>query len=480
MTRSVRRLTSHEAVLKAVELYDELGADQFLARHGFGRSYRYQLVHGGRDYDSKAVAGVAFGFQFPHLGPLRSTEFSGGTSGAAGVLGRLGFDIRTIATRPAAASPRTERAAVAAPRVALRASEQDVPAADEVEGPIRLVGCVKTKRSEPAPAQDLYISDLFKKRRAYVQSLGGRWFILSAQHGLVAPDDVLDPYDMALKEQAAQYRAHWGRQVVEALLERLGPLEGRQFEVHAGAAYVDALRQPLTAAGGRLLLPLAGLGQGQQLSWYLQRSAAAARGEPGLDCVEAAVAVLTDLQAARSPRGFPWGRGDLAAPGLYAWHVDDEGSRHLSSGLHVEVRSGLVYAGQAGATAWPSGSRRSSTLLSRIGSNHLRGRISASTWRLSLAAVLTDQLSLELVGGELTAPSKIRLTEWMSHHLRLTVHPVMDRDGLSVLEHAVLALLDPPLNLDGMSSTSVRASLSQLRAKIKQLRSDLVRGEGAL
>lgn len=472
MTRSIRRLTSPEAVLKAMELYDELGAEEFLARHGFGRSYRYQLAHGGRDYDSKAVAGVAFGFQFPHLGPLRSTEFSGGTSGAAEVLQRLGFDIRTIATGPTTESPRTERATVAAPMVALRAPELGVPAADGVEGPICLVGCVKTKRSEPAPAQDLYISDLFKKRRAYVQSAGGRWFILSAQHGLVAPDDVLEPYDMALKEQPAQYRDRWGRQVVEALLERLGSLEGRLFEVHAGAAYVDALRQPLTAAGGGLLLPLAGLTQGQQLSWYLQRSAPAARGKLGLDDVEAAVAVLTDLQAARSPRGFPWGRSDLAAPGLYAWHVDDEGALHLSNGLHVEVRSGLVYAGQAGATAWPSGTRRSSTLLSRIGSNHLRGRISASTWRFSLAAVLADQLSLELVDGELTAPSQVRLTEWMSQHLRLNVHPTPDRDGLGDLEHAVLTRLDPPLNLDGMSSTSVRASLSQLRAKIKSLRSD--------
>lgn len=480
MTRSIRRLTSPEAVLKALELHNELGAEEFLARHGFGRSYRYQLVHGGRDYDSKAVAGVAFGFQYPHLGPLRSTEFTGGASGAAEVLQRLGFDIRTIATRPAAASPRTERAAVAAPRVALPASDPVVPTTGGLEGPIHLVGCVKTKRSEPAPAQDLYISDLFKKRRAYVQSAGGRWFILSAQHGLVAPDDVLEPYDMALKEQPAQYRERWGRQVVEALLERLGSLEGRLFEVHAGATYADALRQPLTAAGGRLVLPLAGLAQGQQLSWYLQRSAAAVRGKPGLDEIEAAVAALADLQAARPPHGFPWGRSDLAAPGLYAWHVDDEGALHLSSGLHAEVRSGLVYAGQAGATAWPSGTRRSSTLLSRIGSNHLRGRISASTWRLSLAAALADQLSLELVAGELTATSQLRLMEWMSHHLRLNVHPVIDRDGLSVLEHTVLARLDPALNLDGMSSTSVRAALRQLRAEMTRSPSGRVRVEGGL
>jgi hypothetical protein len=79
-------------VLRAIEEYDRLGQDQFLAEHGFGRATAYLLVHNGRSYDSKAILGVAYGVATGV--PLASREFSGGVHGAAGVLRKLGFEIR--------------------------------------------------------------------------------------------------------------------------------------------------------------------------------------------------------------------------------------------------------------------------------------------------------------------------------------------------------------------------------------------------
>lgn len=131
------------------------------------------------------------------------------------------------------------------------------------------------------------------------------------------------------------------------------------------------------------------------------------------------------------------------------------------------MAAGLVYAGQAGATTGPTGVRPTSTLRSRIGGNHLGGRISASTWRKTLAASLARPLRLEVVRGELTPPSHRVLTQWMGVHLRLTVHPVPHRDALGALEHAVLARLDPALNLAGMPRTSLRTQLSALRAALE-------------
>jgi hypothetical protein len=81
-------------VLRAIEEYDRLGQDQFLAEHGFGRATAYLLIHNGRSYDSKAILGVAYGFVTGT--PLLSREFSGGVHGAAGVLGKLGFEIRNV------------------------------------------------------------------------------------------------------------------------------------------------------------------------------------------------------------------------------------------------------------------------------------------------------------------------------------------------------------------------------------------------
>jgi hypothetical protein len=107
---------------------------------------------------------------------------------------------------------------------------------------VLLLGCVKGKGAGPAPTRELDTSDLFRKRRPYADASGSPWFVLSALHGLVHPDDVLEPYDLALANQLVAYRARWGRHVVEQMERHLGPLRGTTFEVHAGAAYVEAVR----------------------------------------------------------------------------------------------------------------------------------------------------------------------------------------------------------------------------------------------
>jgi hypothetical protein len=84
-------------VVRAIEEYDRLGQDQFLAEHGFGRARTYLLIHNGRSYDSKAILGVAYGYATGV--PLASHEFSGGVHGAAGVLRKLGFEVRDVRGR---------------------------------------------------------------------------------------------------------------------------------------------------------------------------------------------------------------------------------------------------------------------------------------------------------------------------------------------------------------------------------------------
>lgn len=44
------------------------------------------------------------------------------------------------------------------------------------------------KRPGPAPAADLYTSDWFRKARAYAERYADTWFVLSALHGVLAPD----------------------------------------------------------------------------------------------------------------------------------------------------------------------------------------------------------------------------------------------------------------------------------------------------
>lgn len=124
---------------------------------------------------------------------------------------------------------------------------------------------------------------------------------------------------------------------------------------------------------------------------------------------------------------------------------------------------GLVYAGQAGATRQPSGRRSDSTLLSRIGANHLRGSVGASTWRLALASILAAELSAVAIARPWDRASESALTTWMQQHLSVITVPIADEARLAALEREVLHRLDPPLNLDGMPATPLRSTLPARR-----------------
>jgi hypothetical protein len=91
---SFSAISSRSAVSAAIAEFDSLGRDAFLEKYGFGPAKSYFLVANGLEYDSKAIVGAAHGFQFPHLGPLSCTEFSGGMATVVPLLRRLGFEIR--------------------------------------------------------------------------------------------------------------------------------------------------------------------------------------------------------------------------------------------------------------------------------------------------------------------------------------------------------------------------------------------------
>lgn len=78
-------------VVQEVSECDRLGAPGFLRQYGFSRSRGYDLVHEGRDYPSKAIAGVAHRYATGELASSRS--FDGGKRGAARILRDLGFTV---------------------------------------------------------------------------------------------------------------------------------------------------------------------------------------------------------------------------------------------------------------------------------------------------------------------------------------------------------------------------------------------------
>ena len=90
---------------------------------------------------------------------------------------------------------------------------------------------------------------------------------------------------------------------------------------------------------------------------------------------------------------------------------------------------------------------------------HLAGSHEFSTFRRTLGAVIAS------ANGS-TNVNEQELSEWMQEHLKVVAVPFDDRDELGRLEKRVLTALDPPLNLQGMSSNPLRKRLKILRAVV--------------
>ena len=178
------------------------------------------------------------------------------------------------------------------------------------------------------------------------------------------------------------------------------------------------------------------------------------------ETLERAIARLADganamaVSDARLRTALPEG------PGLYAWWGDAEAMGALNGAFEEPVR-GPLYAGQAGAAS-------AANLRARVWNNHVRGNIGRSTFRLTLAAVLRDELHLELQdAGRLTVQSNRHLTAWVHDHLAVAFVD-WPEDSLHDTEAQVLRALDPPLNLQGMDATPTRAHLRELRARLAE------------
>lgn len=89
---SLGRLTSPEAVRRAMSEFDHLKGPAFFDKHKVSRSRDYFIDYGGRYYDAAAITAVAYSFQHPNEGLLRKSELKGAETPEM-ALRRLGFTV---------------------------------------------------------------------------------------------------------------------------------------------------------------------------------------------------------------------------------------------------------------------------------------------------------------------------------------------------------------------------------------------------
>ena len=84
---------TRDSVLKTIQEFDRIGRKKFLEKYGYGSAKAYWLVYEYRNYDSKAIIGVARKYVRPGSRPLKCSEFSGGKATVQRKLENLGFTV---------------------------------------------------------------------------------------------------------------------------------------------------------------------------------------------------------------------------------------------------------------------------------------------------------------------------------------------------------------------------------------------------
>ena len=138
---------------------------------------------------------------------------------------------------------------------------------------IFLVACVKKKNRKNSgcvPAKDLYQSPWFKKAREYVEWHQALWFILSAEYGLLSPDDMTAPYDQTLNDMKDKARRDWAERVKKEMDRGLPAAE--KVVILAGEKYRENIMHYLDCRFACIEIPMEGMGIGEQLAWLTKQN----------------------------------------------------------------------------------------------------------------------------------------------------------------------------------------------------------------
>ena len=126
---------------------------------------------------------------------------------------------------------------------------------------IVLISCVRQKLPHRAKVKDIYVSTLFKLSLKYARKLQPDGiFVLSAKHGLLPLEKVIEPYEETLKSKPAGEIEIWASCVLDQI-KAICSIDQTEFILLAG----DRYRKYLLPHIKHCTIPLEGLRIGEQL-----------------------------------------------------------------------------------------------------------------------------------------------------------------------------------------------------------------------
>lgn len=302
-----------------------------------------------------------------------------------------------------------------------------------------LIGCGHTKRKSAAPARLLYTSNRFQTACASAETLGAKYFIVSGLHGLVKPEQVLEPYDLHLDNLDTDEKREWSAKVIADLRRVSDP---GKLCILSTTAYSDPIVQSIASCKDMppVSAPLAEIDERYHEAWHQQALAASKRVND--------LRGLYDLIDNARSRGKTFQLGELSKQelptrGVYVFLDSREPNFDGTSPRIVRI----------GTHAVSEGSK--STLRTRL-RNHLglangSGSHRGSIFRLHVGRAMLDKENaldqLQSWGSGQDAPAEIRAKE-QEHEVRVG-------DYLRKLEVFIIEIDDEP------SKHSLRASVER-------------------
>ena len=111
---------------------------------------------------------------------------------------------------------------------------------------IALISCVSQKADYKTEARNMYTSTLFTKGMKYIETIlkPDKAFILSAKHGLLKLDEVIEPYNETLNTKKKSERQEWAKTVFSQIQKECD-VNNDNFIFLAGKKYYKDLTQYL-------------------------------------------------------------------------------------------------------------------------------------------------------------------------------------------------------------------------------------------
>lgn len=317
---------------------------------------------------------------------------------------------------------------------------------------ICLISCSKKKKKDNNKilASERYNSPLFNKMKAYASSSRfNRWYILSAKHHLLSPEECIGDYDETLNTMSSEKRKKWAKKVFEQLQEKI--TSDDKITILAGKRYWEYLGKELSSHKYKCDIPMKGLhnGIGEQLKWLNNQLL--------LILNELLVKTPIPYKDLEGLKNNP--ENNLEKAGIYAWWFKDfdddvveecrkewkeakEKCERKDVDEWVETKKDckkvqltLLYVGITG--------KNNRNIIKRL-KEHYKSNAEASTLRYSLGCLLGCELSLEGKIKTFGEKKEMKLSGWMKENACVSW---IDHKNPEELENTALKELVLPLNI---------------------------------